>query len=76
MQGFPDLDDPGTTLRDMTLSFGLCSAPYLFNLFAEGLHWNLECYELRTVSGTAPKTQLWIAIKICDNSWRIQHRGP
>jgi hypothetical protein len=36
----------------------------------------LFCYELRTVSGTAPKTQLWFAIKICDNGWRLQRRGP
>jgi hypothetical protein len=27
---------------DIVLGFGCCSAPYIFNLFAEGLHWILQ----------------------------------
>lgn len=28
--------------HDVVLGFGVCSAPYIFNLFAEGLHWILQ----------------------------------
>jgi hypothetical protein len=31
----------GTTYEECCLSFGLRTAPFLFNLFAEGLHWIL-----------------------------------
>lgn len=27
---------------DIVLAFGLCSAPYIFNLFAEALHWTIQ----------------------------------
>jgi hypothetical protein len=26
------------------LNFSLCSVPYIFNLFAEALHWILQCH--------------------------------
>ncbi len=32
----------GVTYADIFLPFGLCTAPFLFNMFAEGLHWILE----------------------------------
>lgn len=38
----------GETYVDCTLNFGGRSSPYLFNLFAEGLHWILESFGLVT----------------------------
>jgi hypothetical protein len=36
-----------TPYAERCLPFGLSTAPFLFNLFAEGLHWILEaCLEL------------------------------
>ena len=29
---------------DIVFGFGLCSAPYIFNLFAEALHWIILCH--------------------------------
>jgi hypothetical protein len=29
----------GVTYADIFLPFGLCTAPFLFSMFVEGLHW-------------------------------------
>ena len=34
----------GTTYIECCLPFGLSTAPFIFNLFSEGLHWLLEAY--------------------------------
>jgi hypothetical protein len=34
----------GQYYHETCLPFGLATAPYLFNLFAEGLHWILQAY--------------------------------
>lgn len=34
----------GNTYQENCLPFGLATAPYIFNLFAEGLHWILQSF--------------------------------